>query len=65
MLVICSAGSLRMSTSARHLARTPVAQPRSVRLPVRTLPQPDETTCGPTCLHAVYRYWGETVLSTK
>ncbi len=22
------------------------------------LPQPDETTCGPTCLHAVYRYYG-------
>ncbi|BAL23860.1 hypothetical protein AZKH_1539 [Azoarcus sp. KH32C] len=22
------------------------------------LPQPDETTCGPTCLHAIYRYWG-------
>jgi hypothetical protein len=21
------------------------------------LPQPDETTCGPTCLHALYRYW--------
>src|SRR5829696_4247454 len=29
------------------------------RLPVSTLPQPDETTCGPTCLHSVYRYWGE------
>ncbi|MDB5862976.1 MAG: hypothetical protein JWO70_782 [Betaproteobacteria bacterium] len=29
------------------------------RLPIETLPQPDETTCGPTCLHAVYRYWGE------
>jgi hypothetical protein len=29
------------------------------RLPVRTLPQPDETTCGPTCLHTVYSYWGE------
>ena len=28
-------------------------------LPVRTLPQPDETTCGPTCLHAVYAYWGD------
>jgi len=28
-------------------------------LPVRMLPQPDETTCGPTCLHAIYRYWGE------
>lgn len=23
------------------------------------LPQPDNTTCGPTCLHAVYQYHGE------
>lgn len=23
------------------------------------LPQPDETTCGPTCLHAVYRFFGD------
>jgi hypothetical protein len=23
------------------------------------LPQPDETTCGPTCLQAVYRYFGD------
>lgn len=23
--------------------------------------QPDDTTCGPTCLHAVYRYFGEDV----
>jgi hypothetical protein len=30
------------------------------RLPLQTLPQPDETTCGPTCLHALYCYWGET-----
>ena len=29
----------------------------AVRLPVSILPQPDETTCGPTCLHALYRYW--------
>ncbi len=29
-------------------------------LPVRILPQPDETTCGPTCLHAIYDYWGKT-----
>ncbi len=28
-------------------------------LAVEILPQPDETTCGPTCLHAIYRYWGE------
>jgi hypothetical protein len=32
--------------------------PISLRLPVRMLPQPDETTCGPTCLQAVYSYWG-------
>jgi hypothetical protein len=31
----------------------------SIQLPVKILPQPDETTCGPTCLHAVYRYWEE------
>ena len=29
-----------------------------LRLPIRIQPQPDETTCGPTCLDAVYRYWG-------
>lgn len=23
------------------------------------LPQPDDTTCGPTCLHAVYRFYGD------
>jgi len=23
------------------------------------LPQPDDATCGPTCLHAVYQYFGE------
>jgi hypothetical protein len=32
--------------------------PTKLHLPVKMLPQPDETTCGPTCLHAVYRYWG-------
>ncbi len=30
---------------------------RSLELDI--LPQPDDSTCGPTCLHAVYRYWGE------
>jgi hypothetical protein len=28
---------------------------------IRILPQPDDTTCGPTCLHAVYRYYGDDV----
>ncbi len=30
-------------------------------LPVTILSQPDDETCGPTCLHAVYRYWGDMV----
>ncbi|UCE54629.1 MAG: hypothetical protein JSV31_04085 [Desulfobacterales bacterium] len=25
------------------------------------LPQPDNTTCGPTCLHAVYRYYDDAI----
>lgn len=29
------------------------------RLDLDILPQPDETTCGPTCLHAVYNYYGD------
>jgi len=28
------------------------------KLRLDILPQPDDTTCGPTCLHAVYRYYG-------
>lgn len=30
---------------------------KQTQLPFSILPQPDETTCGPTCLHAVYRYF--------
>lgn len=29
------------------------------KLGIDILPQPDDTTCGPTCLHAVYHYYGE------
>lgn len=31
------------------------------RLSIDILPQPDDTTCGPTCLHAVYRYYGDNI----
>lgn len=31
------------------------------RLTLQISPQPDETTCGPTCLHAVYRYYGDDI----
>lgn len=30
------------------------------RLTLDILPQPDDVTCGPTCLHAVYRYYQDT-----
>ncbi len=43
-------------------ARLPFAHPARSNpsvLPVEILPQPNDQTCGPTCLHAVYRYWGE------
>lgn len=30
----------------------------SHELAIAMLAQPDDTTCGPTCLHAVYRYYG-------
>jgi len=33
--------------------------PTNTRL--RILPQPDDTTCGPTCLQAVYEFWGDTL----
>ena len=31
------------------------------RLKLAILPQPDNTTCGPTCLHALYRYYGDEI----
>lgn len=33
----------------------------SERTTFSILPQPDDSTCGPTCLHAVYRFFGDTV----
>lgn len=32
-----------------------------IELPISILRQPDDTTCGPTCLHAVYRYYGNPI----
>ena len=33
----------------------------TVRLPYSILPQPDDSTCGPTCLHSIYRYYGDEI----
>lgn len=29
--------------------------------PIEILPQPDDSTCGPTSLHALYSYYGDAV----
>ena len=31
------------------------------KLHLHIKPQPDDTTCGPTCLHAIYRYYGDKI----
>jgi hypothetical protein len=31
------------------------------RLHIDMMPQPDSTTCGPTCLHAIYRYFNDPI----
>jgi hypothetical protein len=49
-----------MSLAAVRQARRARIGSDEFRLPLQTLAQPDETTCGPTCLHATYQYWGET-----
>jgi hypothetical protein len=32
-----------------------------VHLPFTILPQPDDTTCGPTCLHSIYHYYNDPI----
>jgi hypothetical protein len=36
-----------------------VVSHREDRPPIEVHPQPDDTSCGQTCLHAVYRYYGD------
>lgn len=51
-----------MAPSSR-LQRALPASPTggAVRLDLPIQAQPDDVTCGPTCLHAVYRYFGDDV----
>jgi hypothetical protein len=48
-----------MAVAAVRATRQGPIRADEFRLSVETLPQPDEVTCGPTCLHTIYRYWGE------
>ncbi|MGR9108779.1 MAG: hypothetical protein ACU843_17820 [Gammaproteobacteria bacterium] len=43
------------------LILSPTGSPMDVQLPISILPQPDESTCGPTCLHAVYNYFNDRI----
>ena len=43
-----------------HAPKTP-KYPLDVELPLKMRRQPDDTTCGPTCLHALYNYYGEPI----
>jgi hypothetical protein len=35
--------------------------PTPTRLQFNISPQPDDTVCGPTCLHAIYRFFGDEI----
>lgn len=41
------------------MRRKPIV--RNARRRLRILPQPDDQACGPTCLHAIYRAYGDTI----
>ena len=41
------------------------SQGKFMQIPLEMLPQPTESTCGPTCLHAIYRHFGEEVSLTQ
>lgn len=40
---------------------TGLPEPQRMALELEVSPQPDGTTCGPTCLHSVYRYFGDPI----
>lgn len=46
------------SSPRRASKRVGKTQKRPCVLPVEIHRQPTDESCGPTCLHAVYRYWG-------
>ena len=47
------------------ISQSSVTEPMEKVLPLQMLRQPDETTCGPSCLHAIYRYYGENISLEK
>lgn len=50
-----------LSSSSPRRAAPEKPLPICTRLHVDIQPQPDDVTCGPTCLHAVYRYFDDAI----
>jgi hypothetical protein len=50
----------KMNRPTPRQAQSFIAEiPDALRLPMSIQPQPDGTSCGPTCLHSVYHYWND------
>jgi hypothetical protein len=47
--------------SAKHKRKGPAARPAEPGLGFTVEEQPDDVTCGPACLHGVYRHYGDDV----
>lgn len=47
--------------SAKHKRKGPAARPAEPGLGFVLEPQPDDETCGPACLHGIYRHYGDEV----
>lgn len=47
--------------SARHKRKGPAARPAKPGLGFVVEQQPDDLTCGPACLHGIYRHYGDRV----
>jgi hypothetical protein len=47
--------------SAKHKRKGPAARPAEPGLGLIVEEQPDDVTCGPACLHGVYRHFGDHV----
>lgn len=50
-----------MSEKRKRKRKRPAARPASPGLGFRLDAQPDDVTCGPACLHAIYRHYGDHV----
>jgi len=56
--LIAAQWELSVVRTDERAAAPMIAPLMAERLLLDILPQPDDRTCGPTCLHAVYRYYG-------